>query len=126
MSKEIIETSKAPEAIGPYSQAIRTGELVFCSGQIPLDPATDGLVEGPFADQARRCLENLGAVLEAAGTSWVHVLKATVYLTDMSNLAEFNRVYEDFVGAEPPARAAIGVADLPRGVPIEVECIARV
>lgn len=126
MSKEVIETTMAPEALGPYSQAIRSGGLVFCSGQIALDPATGDLIRGSFADQSRRCLENLGAVLDAAGTSWVHVLKATVYLTDLNDWAEFNGVYEEFVGAEPPARAAVGVAALPKGARVEVECIARV
>lgn len=126
MSKEVIETTKAPEALGPYSQAIRSGGLVFCSGQIALDPESGEMVGGDFADQARRSLENVGAVLDAAGTSWVHVLKATVYLADLGDWAEFNEIYEEFVGAEPPARAAVGVAALPKGARVEVECIARV
>lgn len=124
--REVIETTQAPAAMGPYSQAIRANGLVFCSGQIPLDPETGELVAGTFADQARRCLENVGAVLDASGTSWIHVLKVTVYLADLADWADFNEVYEGFVGPEPPARAAVGVAALPKGARVEIECIARV
>jgi 2-iminobutanoate/2-iminopropanoate deaminase len=124
--KTVVATTHAPEAIGPYSQAISAEGFVFCSGQIPLDPATGELVEGSISDQTRRCMENLGAVLEAAGTSLVHIVKATVYLTDMNDYPEFNDAYADFVGAEPPARAAVAVAALPRGAKVEIDCIARV
>lgn len=122
--KTVVATTNAPEAIGPYSQAVSVPGLVFCSGQIPLDPSSGELVGGSIADQTRRCLENLGAVLEAAGSSLVHMVKVTVYLADIADYPEFNSAYEDFVGAEPPARAAVAVAGLPRGAGIEIDCIA--
>ena len=124
MSKEVIQTSSAPEAVGPYSQAIRAGGLVFCSGQIGLDAQTGELVGGSVADETRRCLENLSSVLEAAGSSLVHVVKVTAYLTDMGDFAEFNEAYEVFFANDPPARATIGVAALPKGARVEVECVA--
>ena len=125
MPNEVIATPDAPAAVGPYSQGIRSGDLVFCSGQIPLDPATGELVGGSVGDQTKRCLENLGAVLAAAGAGWNDVIKVTAFLTDMDDYAEFNTVYGTFVGDAPPARAAIGVASLPKGARIEIECIAR-
>lgn len=124
MSKLVISTSNAPEAVGPYSQAISANGLVFCSGQIPLDPATGELIEGSIADQTRRCMQSLSAVLEAAGSSLIHLVKVTVYLADIADYAEFNKAYAEFVGAEPPARAAFAVAALPKGAHIEVECVA--
>ena len=124
MSKMVVSTSKAPEAIGPYSQAISANGFVFCSGQIPLDPATGDLVEGSMADQTRRCMQNLGAVLESAGTDLSNVVKVTVFLADMADYAEFNEAYAAFVGKEPPARAAFSVSGLPKGARVEVECIA--
>lgn len=126
MSKMVISTTKAPEAVGPYSQAISARGLVYCSGQIPLDPATGELVEGSIAHQTRQCMVNLAAVLDAAGTSLIHVVKVTAYLADMADYAEFNAVYEEFMGDEPPARAAIAVAALPKGARVEVECVALV
>jgi 2-iminobutanoate/2-iminopropanoate deaminase len=125
MKKTIVATEKAPAAVGPYSQAVTVGELVFCSGQIPLDPATGDLVGGSITDQTRRCMENLSAVLEAAGTSLEAVVKVTVFLTSIDDYAEFNETYASFVGAQPPARAAFAVSALPRGAAVEIECIAH-
>ena len=126
MSKLLITTEKAPAAVGPYSQAVSANGFVFCSGQIPLDPETGELVTGSIADQTRRCMQNLSAVLEAAGSSLVHMVKVTVYLADINDYAEFNSAYEGFVGAEPPARAAFAVCDLPKGARLEIECVALV
>ena len=105
--REAVSTSAAPAAIGPYSQAIRTGELLFCSGQIPLDPSTGEIVKEDVVGQARRCLENLTAVCEAAGASLGDAVRCTVYLTDMGDFARVNEVYgEFFEGSDPPARVA--------------------
>ena len=119
-----IATNDVPAAIGPYSQAIATGELVFCSGQIPLDPETGALVDGDVRAQTRRALENLSAVLGAAGSSLSAVLKTTVFLVSMSDFAAMNEVYADFFTGEPPARSTVAVAELPRGARVEVEAIA--
>lgn len=124
MPKELISTKEAPEAIGPYSQAVSAGGFVFCSGQIPLDPATGELVSGSITQETNRSLDNLTAVLKAAGTSWDNVVKITAYVTDMADFAEFNEAYAAYVGDEPPARATVGVASLPKGARVEVECIA--
>lgn len=124
MDKVTILTADAPEAIGPYSQAIATGRLVFCSGQVALDPASGELVSGSVTEQTNRCLVNLGAVLEAAGSGFDRVVKTTAYLTDMSDFPEFNDAYGEFFSDEPPARATVGVASLPKGARVEVECIA--
>ena len=124
MAKELVATKEAPEAIGPYSQAVKAGGFVFCSGQIPLDPATGELVSGSITEETRRSLDNLTAVLKAAGTSWDNVVKITAYVTDMADFAEFNEAYASYVGGEPPARATVGVASLPKGARVEVECIA--
>ena len=122
--RQVIETSDAPEAIGPYSQAIRTGSLLFCSGQIPLDPSTGEIVKSDVQGQAQRCLENLAAVCEAAGTSLAQAVRCTVYLTDMGDFARVNEVYGSFFGDDdPPARVAIGVAALPKGADVEVDAI---
>jgi 2-iminobutanoate/2-iminopropanoate deaminase len=119
-----VSTDSAPAAIGPYSQAIRTGDLLFCSGQIPLEPSTGELVKVDIEGQARRCLENLAAVAEAAGGSLANAVRCTVYLTDMSDFARVNEVYGSFFdGAEPPARVAIGVASLPKGADVEIDAI---
>ncbi|MDP9233422.1 MAG: RidA family protein [Actinomycetota bacterium] len=125
MKKTIVATDEAPAAVGPYSQAVSTGELVFCSGQIPLDPATGELVGGSIADQTRRCMQNLASVLEAAGVSLDAIVKVTVFLTSIDDYAEFNEAYAEFVGAEPPARAAFAVTALPKGANVEIECIAH-
>jgi 2-iminobutanoate/2-iminopropanoate deaminase len=125
MLKSIVETSRAPGAVGPYSQAVASGDLVFCSGQIPLDPDTGELVEGSIAEQTRRCMHNLAAVLDAAGTSLDRLLKVTVFLADIADYAEFNDAYAEFVGQEPPARAAFAVSALPKGARVEIECVAE-
>jgi 2-iminobutanoate/2-iminopropanoate deaminase len=121
-----IHTDSAPKAIGPYSQAIRAGELLFCSGQIPLDPATMTIVEGDIETQTRRVLQNLSAVLAAAGTSLNRVVKTTVFLTDLGEFARMNAVYAEFFTDTPPARSTVPVAALPRNAKIEVEAIALI
>lgn len=126
MTKKIIATDKAPAAVGAYSQAVASNGLLFCSGQIPIDPATGELVTGSIAEETRRCLDNLSAVLEAAGSSWDRVVKVTAFLTDIGDFAEFNDVYAGYVGDEPPARAAFAVAALPKGARVEIECVAAV
>jgi 2-iminobutanoate/2-iminopropanoate deaminase len=122
--RQRIATSSAPAAIGPYSQAIISGELVFCSGQIALDPATGQLAEGDVRAQTRRALENLSAVLAAAGSSPALVVKTTVFLVSMADFAAMNEVYAEFFIEEPPARSTVAVAELPRGARVEVEAIA--
>ncbi len=124
--KQIIETHNAPEAIGPYSQAIIHQGLVYTSGQIPLDPATNNLVEDNIVPQTRRVLENLKAVLEASGSSLDQVIKVTVYLRDMEEFPKMNEVYADFFTANPPARSTVQVSRLPKNVRIELDCIAIV
>jgi 2-iminobutanoate/2-iminopropanoate deaminase len=123
MARNVISTGDAPQAIGPYSQAIAIDNLVFCSGQIPLRP--DGTVlEGDIAAQARQVLTNLKAVLEASGSSLDRVLKTTVFLADMNEFAAMNAVYAEFFTADPPARSTVQVARLPRDVRVEIEAIA--
>jgi 2-iminobutanoate/2-iminopropanoate deaminase len=121
--RETVEAAGAPPAIGPYSHAVRSGELLFCSGQIPLDPATGEIVGATAAEQARRCLENLRAVCEAAGTTLGHSLRLTIYMTDLAAFAEVNEVYGSFFAADPPARVTVGVAQLPRGAQVEIDAI---
>ncbi|HAX44152.1 MAG: RidA family protein [Bryobacteraceae bacterium] len=123
-AKEIISTPNAPAAIGPYSQAVRWNGLVFCSGQIPLDPATGELVEGGVTKQTSRVLDNLKAVLEASGSSLGQVLKTTVFMKDLSEFAAMNEVYSHYFGENPPARATVEASRLPRDVRVEIECIA--
>ena len=125
MAKQVVHTSKAPEAVGPYSQAVKEDGVVFCSGQVPLDPSTGELVTGSVAEQTARAMDNLGAVLQAAGSDFARVVKVTAYLVDMNDFAEFNDVYAGYFDADPPARATVGVAALPKGARVEVECIAR-
>jgi 2-iminobutanoate/2-iminopropanoate deaminase len=124
MRKEMVHTDGAPQAIGPYSQAVKAAGLVYCSGQIPLNPATMTLVEGSVADQTRRVLSNLDAVLRAAGSSLEEVVKTTVFLRDMNDFAEMNAAYGEFFGERPPARATVQVARLPKDVAVEIDCIA--
>lgn len=118
-----IHSDRAPAAIGPYSQAVRVGDLVFLSGQIPLDPETMELVEGDIAGQARQVFANLTAVAEAGGGSLAHLVKLTVYLTDLGNFQAVNEVMAEFFQEPYPARAALGVAALPRGAGVEVEAV---
>ena len=122
--KEIISTQKAPAAIGPYSQAVKAGNLLFISGQIPVDPATGEVVEATIQAQAQRSLENVKAVLAAAGASLDNVVKTTVFLKDMDDFVEMNRIYKTFFTADCPARSAVQVAKLPKDVLVEIEAIA--
>jgi len=124
--KTIISTERAPKAIGPYSQAVISNGWVFLSGQIPLDPATNQIVEGGIAEQTERVFENLKSVLEAAGSSLDRVVKTTVYLKDMGEFAKMNEVYGRYFASNPPARATVEVARLPRDVGVEIDCIASV
>ncbi|MFO7783735.1 MAG: RidA family protein [Thermodesulfobacteriota bacterium] len=122
--REPVSTEKAPAAIGPYSQAIRAAGLIFTSGQIPIDPATGKMVEGGIKEQTRRVMENLCAVLEAAGTDLSRVVKTTVYLADIEDFSAVNTVYGGFFPADPPARSAFQVAALPLGARVEIEMTA--
>jgi 2-iminobutanoate/2-iminopropanoate deaminase len=124
MRREIISTDKAPKAIGPYSQAVRAGGLVFLSGQIALDPATGHLEGGDVKAQTRRVIENLKAVLEAAGASLEKVVKTTVFLKDMNDFVAMNEVYADYFGKIAPARATVQAARLPKDVSVEIDAIA--
>ncbi|MFW9945034.1 MAG: RidA family protein [Candidatus Sifarchaeia archaeon] len=124
MNREVVSSEKAPKAIGPYSQAIKAGNFVFCSGQIPFNPDTGELILGSITDQTRQVLANLKSVLEAAGTTMENVVKATVFLEDMDDFGEMNSEYSRWFSEEPPARAAIQVARLPKDVGIEIEVIA--
>ena len=123
---KIVSTEKAPKAIGPYSQAVVSNGFAFLSGQIPLDPATGQLIEGDVAAQTVRVLENLKAVLEACGSSLGRVVKTTVYLKDMGEFVTMNAVYAEYFPENPPARATVEAARLPRDVRVEIDCIARV
>ena len=123
MSKQIVSTSAAPAAIGPYSQAVRAGNTLWLSGQIPLDPLTKELVEGDIEVQARRVFDNIKAVLAAAGASFDGVVKTTIFLTDLANFAVVNKIMADYFREPYPARSTVGVAALPRGAQVEVECI---
>ena len=124
--KEIISTEDAPSAIGPYSQAVKTGNMVFCSGQIPIDPATGEFVSNDVAEQTEQVLKNLSAVLEAAGSSLNNVVKTTVFLADMNDFATMNEIYSRFFNESKPARATVQAARLPRDARVEIECIALV
>ncbi|MFW5878976.1 MAG: RidA family protein [Myxococcota bacterium] len=126
MERKIVRTDKAPAAIGPYNQAVtvEAGSLTFLSGQIPLDPITGRIVSEEVASQARQVLENMKAVLEAAGMGFDNVVKTTIYLADMADFATVNEIYAGYFGAEPPARATVAVAGLPMGVKVEIDCVA--
>lgn len=120
-----ISTAEAPAAIGPYSQAIRSGDLVFLSGQVPIDPATGELVTGDIAAQTERVLDNLQAVLAAAGCTFADVVKTTIYLTDLGDFQAVNQTYAKRFSAAPPARATVQVSALPKGARVEIDAIAR-
>jgi 2-iminobutanoate/2-iminopropanoate deaminase len=124
MKLEKVSTDSAPKAIGPYSQGIKANGFVFCSGQIPANPATGELVMGSITDQARQCLSNVKGVIEAAGSSMSKIVKCTVFLKDMNDFAEMNEEYAKWFSEPPPARAAVQVARLPKDVDIEIEAIA--
>jgi len=124
--RHTINAPDAPAAVGPYAHAVRVGDLLFCSGQIPLDPRTGELVDGNVADQAGRCLENLAAVCQAAGATLGDAVRLTVYTTDMASFGQINEVYESFFESDPPARVAIGVAALPRGAKVEIDAVVAV
>ena len=122
--KKIISTSEAPAAIGPYSQAVRVGSTVFCSGQIPLDPTTGQIVSGDISAQTKRVLENIGAVLRAEGLSFENLVKTTIFLTDLGDFQIVNEIYASYFNNQPPARSTVQVSALPKGAKIEIEVIA--
>lgn len=124
--KEIITTENAPGAIGPYSQAVKTKNMVFCSGQIPIDPSTGEFVSDDVAEQTAQVLKNLSAVLEAAGTDLNNVVKTTVFLADMNDFTAMNKVYAEYFSTNKPARATVQAARLPKDARVEIECIALV
>ena len=122
--KQAVSSSDAPKAIGPYSQAVRVGQLLFVSGQVPLDPATGEMVTGDIAAQTRRVFENLGAVLKAGGRSFNDVVRTTVFLADMNDFAEVNKIYGTYFSEPYPARATVQVARLPKDARVEIDVIA--
>lgn len=124
MKKEVVSTDQAPAAIGPYSQAVKINGMIFVSGQIAIDPATGSIVNEDVQAQTRQVLNNVKAVLEAAGSSLDKVAKATVYITDMDNFSKVNEIYAEFFIAQPPARACVEVSRLPKDVSVEIEAIA--
>lgn len=125
MTKEAITTSGAPKPVGAYSQAVKSGNFLFVSGQIPLDPETGEIINGDFREQTRRVLNNIMAILDASGMSAENVIKTNVYMTDLTNFPIVNEVYAEFFKSDPPARAAVEVSKLPLNVEIEIECIAE-
>ena len=126
MNRNVIHTDDAPKAIGPYSQAIRVGDLVYTAGQVSIVPATGDLIAGDIEAQTRQALNNLKAVLEAAGRGLDKVVKTTVFMTDLGDFARMNAVYAEFFPAQPPARSTVQVAALPKGAMVEIECVAVV
>jgi 2-iminobutanoate/2-iminopropanoate deaminase len=122
--KKIVATSDAPAAIGPYSQAIRSGPLLFCAGQIPLDPQTGQIVSDDISEQARRVLENVAAILKAAQLNFGHVVKTTIFLTSMGDFQTVNEIYATYFREDPPARSTVAVSALPKGAKVEIEVIA--
>ena len=122
--KKVINTVKAPSAIGPYSQAIKVGNLVYTSGQIPIDPATGNFVEGGIKEQTRQSLSNVKAILEEAGLTMANVVKTTVFMADMNDFADMNAVYAEFFAEPYPARSAVAVKTLPKGALVEIEVVA--
>ena len=126
MSIRYLQTADAPEAIGPYSQATVAGGLLFTAGQIALDPKTGQVIEGDVTAQAEQVMKNLTAVITNAGCSWAEVAKTTIFLADMADFAKVNEVYAKHIGGSRPARSTVAVAGLPRGVRVEIECVAKV
>lgn len=124
--RTIIDAAGAPEALGPYSHAVRWGGLLFCSGQIPLDPASGQIVEGDVGEQTRQCLRNLEAVCAAAGASLADAVRCGIFVTDMNAFAEVNAAYGEFFAADPPARSTVEVSALPKGVQVEIDAIVAV
>ena len=124
MIRETISTDKAPKAIGPYEQAIKIGDFIYTAGQIPIDPKTGDIIAGAIAEQTRQVLENLKAVLEAAGSSLDKAIKATVFLKNLGDFAALNEVYGEYLGKAKPARSTVAVADLPRGALVEIDLVA--
>ena len=122
--KKIISTTEAPAAIGPYSQAVRTGAMIFCAGQVPLDPKTGQIVSEDISEQTRRVLDNLTAVLKAEGLTMANVVKTTVFLTDFGDFPKMNEVYATYFTDQPPARSTVGVSTLPKNARVEIEAIA--
>ncbi len=126
MDRRVVSTPRAPAAIGPYSQAIRSGNLIFCAGQAALDPATGKLIEGGIQEQTRRVLQNLSAVLEAGGSSMSRIVKTTVFMVNLDDFKAMNEVYAQFFPSAPPARSTVQVSRLPAGALVEIEAIAIV
>ena len=126
MKRQIVATEAAPKAVGPYSQAVWAGDLLFCAGQIPLEPATGNMVAGGISEQAVRVLENIRGLLQSQGLEFKNVVKSTVFLSDMNNFSAMNEVYARFFTNEPPARSTVQVARLPKDALVEIEVIAKV
>jgi 2-iminobutanoate/2-iminopropanoate deaminase len=124
--RNVVQAAGAPPAIGPYSHAVRVGELLFCSGQIPLDPQSGELVGTTAGEQAKRCLENLQAVCAAAGAKLADAVRLTIYMTDLTRFAEVNEVCGELFASDPPARATVGVAALPKGAQVEIDAIVLI
>ena len=124
MKRQIVVTEAAPKAVGPYSQAVWAGDLLFCAGQIPLEPATGNIVPGGITEQATRVLENIRGLLQSQGLDFGNVVKSTVFLSDMNNFAAMNEVYARFFTKEPPARSTVQVARLPKDALVEIEIVA--
>ncbi|HXI82836.1 MAG TPA: RidA family protein [Verrucomicrobiae bacterium] len=124
MKRQIVATDAAPKAVGPYSQAVWAGDLLFCAGQIPLEPSTGNIVPGGIAEQATRVLENIRGLLQSQGLDFRNVVKSTVFLSDMNNFAAMNEVYATFFTKEPPARSTVQVARLPKDALVEIEVVA--
>jgi 2-iminobutanoate/2-iminopropanoate deaminase len=124
MKRQIVATDTAPKAVGPYSQAVWAGDLLFCAGQIPLEPATGNMVPGGITEQATRVLENIRGLLQSQGLDFNNVVKSTVFLSDMNNFAAMNEVYTRFFAKEPPARSTVQVARLPKDALVEIEVVA--